>query len=145
MAKQKFDGVIDAVHYNPDGQVKWVRAYLRRGATFTDNLLIQRQDLVEEIRSGKNSSPASVFLCWQAHLRSARLCDWLKATGIRFCWLAKRTPHRIILKTSRLFDRKIYQQRNRKVRTPVFGFAGSPQDYPRWTIIPRRAFARRQD
>lgn len=53
MAKQKFDGVIDAVHYNPDGQVKWVRAYLRRGATFTDNLLIQRQDLVEEIWSGK--------------------------------------------------------------------------------------------
>ncbi|MCC7130009.1 MAG: hypothetical protein B6D39_05570 [Anaerolineae bacterium UTCFX2] len=53
MAKQKFDGVIDAVHYNPDGQVQWVRAYLRRGAIFTDNLLIQRQDLIEEIRSGK--------------------------------------------------------------------------------------------
>lgn len=53
MAKEKFDGVIDAVHYGPDGQVKWVRAYLRKGAIYTDHLLIERQDLVEKIRSGK--------------------------------------------------------------------------------------------
>ena len=32
MANKKYDGVIEAVHYAPDGQVEWVRAYLRRGA-----------------------------------------------------------------------------------------------------------------
>lgn len=53
MARQKYDGVIDTVHYGPDGQVQWVRAYLRRGATYTDNVLVKRQDLVEKIRAGK--------------------------------------------------------------------------------------------
>lgn len=53
MAKQKFDGVIEAVHYAPDGQVVWVRAYERRGPTFSDHVLISRQDLVEKLKGGK--------------------------------------------------------------------------------------------
>lgn len=53
MAKVKLDGVIVAVHYNPDGSVEWVRAYLRRGATFSDRLLLDRQTLVNYIKSGK--------------------------------------------------------------------------------------------
>ena len=27
MAKQKFDGVVEAVRYTPSGQIEWVRAY----------------------------------------------------------------------------------------------------------------------
>jgi len=53
MAKQKFDGVVDAVHYKPDGQVDWVRAYLRRGATFSDLILLNRQVLIEQLKAGK--------------------------------------------------------------------------------------------
>ncbi len=54
MGKQKFDGVIDAVHYRPGGQIKWVRAYLRRGATWSDRVLLDRDQLVELLKLGKN-------------------------------------------------------------------------------------------
>ena len=53
MAKVKFDGIVEAVHYDPDGKVKWVRAYLRRGQTFSDIVLLDRQTLAEQLKSGK--------------------------------------------------------------------------------------------
>ncbi len=53
MAKMKYDGVIEAVHYKPNGDVDWVRAYERRGPTFSDHLLIDRQTLIDRIKSGK--------------------------------------------------------------------------------------------
>ena len=53
MASSKIDGVVEAVHYSPSGQVKWVRAYLRRGPTFTDRLIIDRQTLIDHLRSGQ--------------------------------------------------------------------------------------------
>ena len=51
MAK-KFDGVIEAVRYK-NGQIVTVRAYERRGSAFSDSLLIDRKDLLERIKSGK--------------------------------------------------------------------------------------------
>jgi len=51
MAK-KFDGVIEAVRYK-NGQIVMVRAYERRGASFSDHLLIQRRDLLERLKTGK--------------------------------------------------------------------------------------------
>ena len=51
MAK-KVDGVIEAVHYQ-DGQIMNVRAYERRDATFSDHILIDRQNLIERIKKGK--------------------------------------------------------------------------------------------
>jgi hypothetical protein len=53
MAKQKFDGVVEAVHYRPDGQVDWVRVYERRGPTFSDYILLQRQELIDRLKAGK--------------------------------------------------------------------------------------------
>jgi len=53
MAKEKFDGVVEAVHYAPDGQVAWVRVYERRGPAFSDVVLLSRQELIERLRSGK--------------------------------------------------------------------------------------------
>lgn len=53
MAKIKFDGVVQAVHYSPDGRVAWVRAYMRRGPTFSDRLLLDRQILVDHLKAGK--------------------------------------------------------------------------------------------
>jgi hypothetical protein len=54
MAKKvKYDGVVDAAHYNPDGTIEWVRAYERRGPTFSDYVLIPRKALIEKIKSGK--------------------------------------------------------------------------------------------
>jgi len=51
MAK-KFDGIIEAVHYK-NGQITTARIYERRGAAFSDRILIERKDLVERIKSGK--------------------------------------------------------------------------------------------
>ena len=53
MAKQKYDGVVEAVHYKPDGQVDWVRAFESRGPIFTDWVLIGREALIERLTSGK--------------------------------------------------------------------------------------------
>ena len=54
MAKPKIDGVIEAVRYNPDGQINWVRAYLRRGPTYSDRILVDRQQLIEMLKTGKS-------------------------------------------------------------------------------------------
>ena len=43
MAKIKYDGVITAVHFNPDKQVDWVRAFLRCGPQFSDRIMLDRQ------------------------------------------------------------------------------------------------------
>ena len=53
MANKKYDGVIEAVHYAPDGQVDWVRVYLRRGNIWSDRVILHRSDLINEIKSGK--------------------------------------------------------------------------------------------
>ena len=53
MASKKYDGVIEAVRYKPNGEVDWVRAYERRGPTFGDHVLIDRQSLIRRMKSGK--------------------------------------------------------------------------------------------
>lgn len=51
MAK-KIDGVIEAVRFK-NGQIVMVRAYERRGAAFSDRLLLDRKELLERLKSGK--------------------------------------------------------------------------------------------
>jgi hypothetical protein len=51
MAK-KFDGVIEAVRYK-NGQISMVRAFERRGAAFSDRLLIPRDELLELLKKGR--------------------------------------------------------------------------------------------
>jgi hypothetical protein len=53
MAKQKFDGLIEAVRYAPDGKIVLVRAYERRGSTFSDHILIDRANLVVRLQKGE--------------------------------------------------------------------------------------------
>jgi hypothetical protein len=53
MAK-KIDGVIEAVRYNRNGQIALVRAYERRGVTFSDRVLLDRETLLERLKAGKN-------------------------------------------------------------------------------------------
>ena len=47
MAK-KFDGVIEAVRYNPEGQIALVRGY-----TYSDLVLLDRATLLERMKAGK--------------------------------------------------------------------------------------------
>ena len=51
MAK-KFDGIIEAVRYK-NGQIMVVRAFERRGATFSDRLLIDRKELLDRLKKGQ--------------------------------------------------------------------------------------------
>jgi hypothetical protein len=51
MAK-KSDGVIEAVRYK-NGQIVVVRAFERRGAAFSDRVMIDRKELLERLKSGK--------------------------------------------------------------------------------------------
>jgi hypothetical protein len=51
MAK-KFDGVIEAVRYK-DGQIEVVRMYERRGAAFSDRILVPRHELLERLKKGQ--------------------------------------------------------------------------------------------
>jgi len=53
MAKANYDGVIEVVRYTPEGQIQMVRAYERRGATFSDRVLWTRSDLVERLKAGQ--------------------------------------------------------------------------------------------
>lgn len=53
MAIIKFDVLIEAVRFAADGKIELVRAYERRGATFSDNILINRVDLINRIKSGQ--------------------------------------------------------------------------------------------
>ena len=48
---KKIDGVIEAVRYK-NGQISMVRAYERRGATFSDYVLLDRKTLLDRLQKG---------------------------------------------------------------------------------------------
>ncbi len=51
--KKKFDGIVEAVHYNPNGDIDWIRIYERRGPTYSDRLLLDRDTLIQRLKAGK--------------------------------------------------------------------------------------------
>jgi hypothetical protein len=51
MAK-KYDGVIEAVRYK-NGQIVVVRAFERRGAAFSDRIMMDRRELLERLKDGR--------------------------------------------------------------------------------------------
>jgi hypothetical protein len=53
MAVPKYDGVLEAVHFAPNGKVDWVRVYERRGPAFSDRIVVRRKALIERIQAGR--------------------------------------------------------------------------------------------
>jgi len=53
MAHTKYDGIVHAVRYAVDGRILWVRAFLRRGPTWSDHILVDRETLMEKLKAGK--------------------------------------------------------------------------------------------
>jgi hypothetical protein len=53
MAKINYDGVVEAAHFKPDGQLDWVRVYERRGAVFSDRILLSREAFIEQLKAKK--------------------------------------------------------------------------------------------
>ena len=50
---KKFDGVIEAVRRSSDGEINIARYYERRGPTWSDHILINRDDLVRRVKKGE--------------------------------------------------------------------------------------------
>ncbi len=50
---RKYDGIVEAVHLTSVGKIEWVRAYERRGPTWSDRVLLDRKTLIERLKSGK--------------------------------------------------------------------------------------------
>ncbi len=48
---KKIDGVIEAVRYK-NGQITMARIYEKRGATFSDRIMVERKVLLERIQKG---------------------------------------------------------------------------------------------
>ena len=48
----KYDGVIEAVRYK-NGQIVVVRAFERRGAAFSDRVMMDRRELLERLKDGR--------------------------------------------------------------------------------------------
>jgi hypothetical protein len=49
----KYDGIVEAVRYDADGQIKVVRVYERRGPTWSDRVLLKRDALIERLKAGQ--------------------------------------------------------------------------------------------
>lgn len=53
MAQKKYDGIIEAVRYSPDGQIDMVRVYQRRWLVYSDRVLMNRATLLAQLSQGK--------------------------------------------------------------------------------------------
>ncbi len=53
MAKTNYDGVLEAAHYKPDGQLEWVRVYERLGAIFSDRIILSREAFIKQLKAKK--------------------------------------------------------------------------------------------
>lgn len=54
MARTKYDGVIEAVRYSPNGQIDMVRVYERRWLVYSDHILLDRAALLERLSQGQS-------------------------------------------------------------------------------------------
>ncbi|GAB4417776.1 MAG: hypothetical protein Kow002_04330 [Anaerolineales bacterium] len=52
MAK-KFDGIIEAVRYTPNGKIDCVRAYELRVVAYSDRIILDRETLIKRLKNGK--------------------------------------------------------------------------------------------
>lgn len=51
--KKPYDGVVVAAHYTPQGEIDWVRAFVRHGFVFSDRMDLDRETLIKFLREGK--------------------------------------------------------------------------------------------
>jgi hypothetical protein len=73
MARKKIDGVIESVRYTPGGMISVVRTYERRGAVWSDYVILDRTELIARMSTGKifvtgqrRTSLGSLFLIGSA-------------------------------------------------------------------------------
>jgi hypothetical protein len=91
MAK-KYDGIIEAVHYK-NGQIVIVRAYERRGASFSDRVLIERKDLLERIKGGKKFLTGSRKEFWAGTFEEGKPVQIVSSHGKDFISTRSEAEH----------------------------------------------------
>ena len=82
MAK-KIDGVVEAVRYK-NGQIVMVRAYERRGSSYSDRVFIERKDLLERLKKGKKFVTGSRKELWASTFDSGKPLQVVKRDGKEF-------------------------------------------------------------
>jgi hypothetical protein len=53
MKIKKIDLMVDAVRYTANGQIEFVRGFEKRGAAFSDNIIVSRDALIVLLKNGK--------------------------------------------------------------------------------------------
>ncbi|NLF51070.1 MAG: hypothetical protein GX577_08030 [Leptolinea sp.] len=53
MTSKKIDGIIETARYDPEGKISLVRVYEKRGSTFSDLVLLTREQFISKLRTGK--------------------------------------------------------------------------------------------
>ena len=91
MAK-KFDGVIEAVHYK-NGQIVNVRAYERRGAAFSDQVLIDRKELLERLKNGKQFVVGARKQFWAGTFEEGKIVQVVTRAGKEFITTRAEAEH----------------------------------------------------
>ena len=81
MAKEKIDGVVEAVHYTPDGQVDWVRVYERRGPTFSDRVLLDRSSLIKRLKDRKRFVIGQRKTLWASTFETTSSLQLVRKSG----------------------------------------------------------------
>lgn len=77
MRRPKFDAVIEAVHYAPDGKIALARIYERRGATWSDRILLDRRDLVARLKRGKQFVTGQRKVFWASTFEVGEAVQYL--------------------------------------------------------------------
>ena len=52
-SSRKIEGVVEAVRLAPDGNMTLARVFERRGATFSDHILLNRAEFLQRLQTGK--------------------------------------------------------------------------------------------
>ena len=81
MAHAKFDGIIEAVHYAPNGKIAVVRLYERRGAAWSDHILLERKELVERLKKGRRFALGQRKTYWAGTFETGKVVHLLADGG----------------------------------------------------------------
>jgi hypothetical protein len=53
MAKNKFDGILEAVRLDQDDQLVLAKIYEKRGVIWSDHFLVKRDELIKRLKNGQ--------------------------------------------------------------------------------------------
>ena len=92
MARPKYDIVIEAAHYAPDGSLVWVRGYERRGAAFSDSTIWTRENLIQALRDGKRVVTGQRKPFWGHSFETGHIVRLLNQNGGGIITTRQDTP-----------------------------------------------------